>query len=116
MIRSFLIATALTFCVAGPALAENTSGPTEAPSETPEQRAERCDMQTVIVENAIAQRLKNRSQKRATKKVLKSDPIKGTKYEANVDVLVAWIFTIPERQLNDDTVATFKQACLNYEG
>jgi hypothetical protein len=87
-----------------------------AANETAEQRAERCGIQAGIVEAAVEQRNKKRRQKRATRTILKSDAIKGTKYEANVDVLVAWIYSIPERQLNQDTVTAFEQACLKFDG
>lgn len=110
MIRS--VAIVLACLISTTAVAQ--SGP--AAQETPEQRAERCGIQAGIVEGAIKQRNKKRSQKRATKAVLKSDPIKGTKYEANVDVLVAWIYSIPERQLNQDTVTAFEEACLKFDG
>ena len=86
-----------------------------AVAETSEQKAERCAAQAGIVEAAVTLRQDGRRQKRATRKILKSDPVKGTKYEANVDVLVAWIYTLPAAQLNADTVQTFRQACLDFE-
>lgn len=105
-------AVALICLAAVPALAQNSP----AAKETRDQRAERCGIQAGIVEAAIEHRTKKRSQKRATRKVLKSDPIKGTKYEANVDVLVAWIYTLPDGHLNADTISTFEQACLKFDG
>lgn len=92
------------------------TGQSPAAQETSEQRAERCGIQAGIVESAVDNRNAKRSQKRATKRILRSKAIKGTKYEANVDVLVAWIYTIPERQLNADTVTAFEQACLEFNG
>lgn len=90
---------------------------TAAPAfaETRAEKADRCGIQTGIVEAAIGHRNDNSGQARATRKILGSDPIKGTKYEANVDVLVAWIYTLPTAQLNADTVTTFQKACLDYK-
>jgi len=84
-------------------------------AETKSEKVDRCATQTGIVEAAIDHRTSKRSQKRATRKILKSDAIKGSKYEANVDVLVAWVFSLPDGQLNADTVKTFEQACLDYK-
>ncbi|MGH1355595.1 MAG: hypothetical protein ACRBBS_11015 [Thalassovita sp.] len=111
MIRPAAIALA---CLFAAPLGAQTSSP--AAQETTEQRAERCGIQAGIVEAAVEQRSKKRRQKRAVKTILKSEPIKDTKYEANVDVLVAWIYSIPERQLNQDTVTAFAEACLKFEG
>lgn len=99
-----LMILALTGAVAAPALAE-----------TKQEKAERCAIQAGIVEAAIDHRLAKRSQNRATRKILKSDAIKGTKYEANVDVLAAWIYTLPDDQLTPDTVQTFEKACMDYK-
>ena len=111
MLRPAAIAFA---CLLAMPAAAQTSSP--AAQETPEQRAERCGIQAGIVEAAVEQRNKKRRQSRATKNILKTDPIKGSKYEANVDVLVAWIYSIPEKQLNADTVTAFEQACLQFDG
>lgn len=89
--------------------------PLSASAETKAEKTERCALQAGIVEAAITHRQANRNQNRATRKILKSDPVNGTKYEANVDVLVAWIYTLPAAQLNDDTVQTFEKACLDYK-
>lgn len=89
--------------------------PAVVQAETKAEKADRCALQAGIVEAAITHRQANRNQNRATRKILKSDPIKGTKYEANVDVLVAWIYTLPPAQLNADTVQTFETACLDYK-
>lgn len=84
-------------------------------AETKEQKADRCAIQAGIVQAAITQRSEGRNQNRATKAILKSDPIKGSKYEANVDVLVAWIYSLPDAQLVPETVSTFETACLEYQ-
>lgn len=86
-----------------------------AVAETKAEKADRCAIQAGIVEAAISHRTGGRNQNRATKKILKSDPIKGSKYEANVDVLVAWIYSLPDAQLVPETVSTFETACLDYQ-
>ncbi|MEZ5674635.1 hypothetical protein SAMN06265173_10385 [Thalassovita litoralis] len=102
MFRALILTVLSVFAV--PALAE-----------TKEQKADRCAIQAGIVEAAISHRTEGRNQNRATKKILKSDPIKGSKYEANVDVLVAWIYSLPDAQLVPETVSTFETACLDYQ-
>ncbi|WP_319824352.1 hypothetical protein [Thalassovita sp.] len=99
---------ALTFAaaclLAGPALAE-----------TADQKADRCALQAGIVRDAIGHRTGNTGQDRAARRILKSDPVKGTKYESNVDVLVAWVYTLPDAHLTGETVTTFEQACLAFQ-
>ncbi|THD75715.1 hypothetical protein E7681_04475 [Thalassobius vesicularis] len=84
-------------------------------AESKAEKTERCSIQAGIVEAAISHRQANRNQNRATRKIMNADPIKGTKYEANVDVLVAWIYSLPQAQLTPDTTATFEKACLDYK-
>lgn len=84
-------------------------------AETAEQKADRCALQAGIVRDAIGHRTGNTGQNGATRKILKSDPIKGTKYEANVDVLVAWVYSLPDAHLSGETVTTFEQACMAFQ-
>ena len=115
MLRILVLAAACVTAVpVTPVMAQTESSP--AKQESPEQRAERCGIQAGIVKDAIRHRKFNRSQARATKKITRSAPIKGTKYEQSVDVLVSWIYTIPAKQLNNETVDAFETACLNYNG
>lgn len=116
MFRPLVLIVACLFLALPVVSAVAQASQSPAAKETPEQRADRCGIQAGIVEAAVDNRNAKRSQKRATQRILKSKPIKGTKYEANVDVLVAWIYTIPERQLNADTVTAFEKACLEFNG
>ncbi|CUH65567.1 hypothetical protein TG4357_01939 [Thalassovita gelatinovora] len=84
---------------------------TPALAETKQQRQDRCTIQTGIVQQAVDLRIQNKSQKRAGKLILKSDPIAGSKYEQNVDVLVDWVYHLPKNQLLPETVAYFETSC-----
>ncbi|MCG7492996.1 hypothetical protein [Thalassobius sp. Cn5-15] len=85
-------------------------------AETAEEREARCTAQSAIVEKAVQHRLDSRSQKRADKLVRRSDEIKDSPYEQHVDLLVNWVYTLPEAQLGPEVSATFATACNQYEG
>ncbi len=101
MIRPLMLAALL---MAPPALAENAA-----------EKQQRCEIQAGIVRQAVDLRAKRKSQKRTTRKIIRSDAIAGTKYESNVDVLVQWVFGLPDDQLSDDAVTAFETACNQYQ-
>ncbi|WP_323784977.1 hypothetical protein [Thalassovita sp.] len=84
---------------------------TPALAETKQQRQDRCAIQAGIVRQAVDLRTRNKSEKRAGKLILKSDPIAGSKYEQNVDVLVDWVYNLPKQQLEPETIVQFETAC-----
>lgn len=101
MTRALTIAALVT---AAPALAE-----------TAQERQQRCGIQTGIVQQAVTLRAGRKSQKGATRRILRSEAIAGTKYERNVDILVQWVYGLPQDQLTDNTVTTFEAACNDYK-
>jgi hypothetical protein len=111
MFRHLALAACLVAAPVYPVMAESP-----AKKETPEQRANRCSMQAGIVRVAIEQRNANRGQNRAAKVIARSPGIEGTKYESNIDILVSWVYRLPRKQLNGDTVETFHKACVEYNG
>ncbi|SEQ90122.1 hypothetical protein [Thalassovita taeanensis] len=100
MIR-FLTVAALV--LAGPAFAE-----------TDAEKQDRCALQSDIVAQAVDLRSRHKSEMRATKTIQKAEGIAGTKYQANVDVLVNWVYSLPDDQVNEGVARSFTDACLAY--
>lgn len=92
------------------------SGTATMAAETEEQRAARCAAQAAVVTKAVELRLEDKREKRARKLVLKDDEIAGTAAESHVDLLVDWVYQLPEEQLGDQTAVAFEMACSQFSG
>lgn len=95
---------------------------TPALSETEKERGVRCEAQAGIVAQAVDLRLDKKRERRARKLLLKNDALKAGFYaedeallKQHVDLLVNWVYQLPEAQLGEDASTAFQIACNQFQ-
>lgn len=71
---------------------------------------EACAATTAVVADAVELRAKGQAQADVVT-VLKGSDL-DPQYVATIDPLVAWVYDLPQDQLNDQAVSAYNEACL----
>lgn len=85
-------------------------------AETDAEREARCEAQAGIVAMAVDLRGDNKREKKAIKLISKDEVIASGPYVAQVDVLVNWVYSLPEAQVSEEAVTAFEAACTSFKG
>lgn len=93
-----------------------TAGTIATAAETEEERAVRCAAQANVVNKAVALRLEDKREKRARRLVMKDATIAETTDKEHVELLVNWVYQLPEEQLGEQTSLAFEMACKQFAG
>ncbi|WP_371227498.1 DNA primase [Roseovarius sp. 2305UL8-3] len=77
-----------------------------------QDKAELCQVSSDIAGAAVAERQDGQAANSAVTAIAANLPDEQSAYEAAVQPIVEWVYTLPEEQLGDEVASSYKTACL----
>ncbi len=77
-----------------------------------QDKADLCRVSSDIVGAAVIERQNGQAADMAVKAVVASLPEEQSAYEAAVQPIVEWVYTLPQDQLGDEVATSYQAACL----